>query len=78
MGAAVTVLLILVAHADEIGTETCAADGSCRSDMAACSDKHLSGDHNQRWLGSNTTQLHRDYTKPIWGSLLRNQYNGMS
>ena len=31
MGAAVTVLLILVAHADEIGTETCAADGSCRS-----------------------------------------------
>lgn len=68
MGAAVTVLLILVAHADEIGTETCAADGSCRSDMAASSDKHLSGDQNQRWLGSiedYTTQLQRDYTKPI-------------
>ena len=52
MGAAVSVLLILVAHADEIGTETCAADGSCLSDMAASSFKHLSSDQNPRWLCS--------------------------
>ena len=36
---------------------------------------------NPGWLfdiGDYTTQLYRDYNKPIKGSLETNQYNGMS
>ena len=40
---------------------------------------HVSHEKNPGWLGyirDYTTQLYRDYNKPLLGSLLTNQYNG--
>ena len=41
----------------------------------------MSSVQNPGWLfyiEDYTTQLYRDYNKPLQGSLLTNQYNGMS
>ena len=40
---------------------------------------HLNNEKNPGWLGyieDYTTQVYRDYNKPLQGSLLTNQYNG--
>ena len=40
---------------------------------------NMSHEKNPGWLGyirDYTTQLYRDYNKPLLGSLLTNQYNG--
>ena len=42
---------------------------------------HMSHEESPGWLdyiGDYTTQLYRDYNKRLPGSLLTNQYNGMS
>ena len=40
---------------------------------------YMINEQNPGWLGyigDDTTQLYRDCNKPLWGSLLTNQYNG--